>query len=78
MAEQFVREHHATYPVIVAAEQQGMDLPALYQVAGFPITYLIDARGTIRKKVSGSFVESHVDLGAEVEALLSSAPVAQP
>ena len=70
--EQFIREHHVTYPVIVAAEQKDVDLPQLYQVNGFPLTYLIDDHGLIRKKVSGSFVESHVDVGALLADLLSA------
>ena len=79
-ADQFIQEHHVTYPVIIAAGQREADLMQRYQVNGFPVTYLIDGRGVIRRKVYGSFVESRVDLGAEVEALLSPphVPVTQP
>ena len=74
--DQFIQEHHVTYPVIVAAEQQAINLPELYQVSGFPLTYVIDAKGIIRWKISGSFAESHKDLGAVVEGLLPDASAA--
>ncbi len=74
--DQFVQEHHVTYPVIFAKESaaNGTNLPALYQVQGFPLTYLIDTQGIIRKKISGSFVESKVDLGATIVELLPKMP----
>jgi len=64
----FVKERGVTYPVIVASEQalQGVGLPELYQVTGFPVTYLIDTQGVIRHKISGSFVEQGLDLAAKV------------
>lgn len=70
--ERFINDHQVTYPVILASEQteQGMNLPELYQVNGFPLTYLIDAQGTIRHKTSGSFVESHQDLSTLLAQLL--------
>ena len=74
--DQFVKEHQVTYPVISSSEQAaapgGVNLPELYEVSGFPVTYLIDAQGTIRHKVSGSFVESNVDMGKLVADLLAS------
>ena len=73
--DQFVKEHQVTYPVISASEQAaaagGANLPELYEVSGFPVTYLIDAHGTIRHKVSGSFVESKVDVAKLVTELLA-------
>lgn len=76
--DQFVREHQVTYPVIFAAEQAaapgGANLPELYEISGFPVTYLIDAQGAIRHKVSGSFVESNQDIGTLVLELLASTP----
>lgn len=72
--DQFLQQHHVAYPVIFAAEQaakpNGVDLPALYQIKAFPITYLIDQQHIIRRKVTGSFVESGVDLGALITDLL--------
>jgi peroxiredoxin len=71
--EQFVKEHKVTYPVIFAAEQAalrgGVDLTALYQITGFPVTYLIDAQGIIQKKFTGSFTESGVDIKSLVSEL---------
>ena len=82
VVERFIKEHQVTYPVILAAEQaaapDGIDLPALYQITGFPVTYLIDAKGIVRHKVSGSFVESGQDLGALISALLSPPPPSKP
>ena len=76
--EAFIQEHHATYPVILASEQSsapgGVDLPELYQIHAFPITFLIDAQGVIRHKVSGSFAESGQDLDALIVALLPTPP----
>jgi len=64
-AETFVKERHITYPVILAAAQpNGVELTDLYQITGFPVTYVIDAEGIIRHKVSGSVVKAGVDLGA--------------
>lgn len=76
-AQQFITEHQVTYPVIVAAEQaaipQTPDVTSLYQIVGFPVTFVIDAQGIIRRKLIGSFVESGVDLNKFVNALLASA-----
>lgn len=76
LVDRFINEHQVSYPVILAAEQasgsSGVDLPQLYQVTGFPVTYLIDAQGIIRYKARGSFAESGVDLAARVAALLST------
>ena len=72
--DQFIREHHATYPVIFAEEQAaaptGVDLPGLYQIQAFPVTYLIDRQQIIRRKLIGSFVEGGVDLDAGIAELL--------
>ncbi|MDP3723362.1 MAG: TlpA disulfide reductase family protein [Candidatus Omnitrophota bacterium] len=72
--EQFIQEHHATYPVIFAEEQaaapNGADLPGLYQIQAFPVTYLIDQQQIIRRKLIGSFVEGGVDLDASITKLL--------
>ena len=74
LAERFVQEHHATYPVVSAAEQAkapgGVDLTERYQIAAFPVTYLIDAQGVIRQKIMGSFAETGRDVGAMIERLL--------
>ena len=63
-----------TYPVIFAEEQatapNGVDLPGLYQIQVFPVTYLIDQQQIIRRKLIGSFVESGVDLDASITELL--------
>ena len=73
--DQFVKEHQVTYPVTSAAEQaavsDGVNLQKLYEVNGFPLTYLIDAQGTIRYKISGSFVEANQDVGKLVTELLA-------
>jgi peroxiredoxin len=71
--EAFVKERGVTYPVISAAEQvqaAGVDLPDLYQITGFPATFLIDGQGIIRRKISGSFMKGNIDLAAEIEKLL--------
>lgn len=72
----FVKEHQISYPVIASAEQaakpNGVDLPGLYQITGFPVTYLIDAQGIIRQKFSGSFSESGVNLAKVMSELLKS------
>lgn len=65
--EAFVSDHHVTYPVLLATEiaaAGGANLLELYQINGFPATYVIDAEGIIRRKVVGSFVETSQDLGA--------------
>ena len=75
LIDQFIKTHQVTYPVILAAEQaaapDGVNLPELYQVTGFPVTYLIDGQGIIRYKAVGSFAESDVDLATKVNDLLS-------
>lgn len=74
----FLAKQPVPYPVVFAAEQaqgpQGIDLPELYQITGFPVTYLIDGQGVIREKLVGSFVESRIDLGAKITALLPQSP----
>ena len=81
----FVKDRTVTYPVIVATEQTApptnVDLPALYQIQGFPVTYIIDQQGVIRHKLTGSFVKANTDVAKLVEALLPPAqpsPSAQP
>ena len=78
--DEFMKEQHITYPVIIAqdatAASNGVNLPEIYQVRGFPVTYLIDAQGIIRKKIVGSFVESRQDLEAAVQELLPKPPSA--
>ncbi len=79
----FVKERQVTYPVISAAEQKnatgGVDLLALYQISGFPITFLIDAQGIIRRKYTGSFVEMGLpdELAGQIDALLKGSGDAQ-
>ncbi len=72
--DRFVKDRHVTYPVIDAAEQAkapgGVDLAELYHVNGFPVTYLIDAQGIIKRKIHGSFVETGVDLASELQKQL--------
>ncbi len=79
--DEFLKERHVTYPVIAAAEEaarpHGLDLPQLYQVHGFPLTYLIDAHGIIRQKIFGSFVESGVDVGEKLAQMVSAIPQVQ-
>ncbi len=74
--EQFLTDHHVTYPVVMAAAQpatpQGISLPELYQIQSFPVTYLIDSHGIIRHKFSGSFAKANVDLAPLISALLPS------
>ena len=76
--DQFMTEHHVTYPVISAKEQlstaNGVDLPSLYQINGFPVTYLIDGQGMIQHKIGGSFVKGNVDLPALIDKLVPPAP----
>ena len=78
----FVQERSATYPIIFAAEQAsapgGANLPELYQIHAFPVTFIIDAHGIIRHKVTGSFVESGQDLGAIITGLLPAPPPPAP
>ena len=73
----FLAQHHVSYPVIVAqdAVQQsgGADVAALYQIHGFPVTFLIDGQGVIRRKIGGSFVKGGMDLAALVDELLAPA-----
>lgn len=70
----FVAAHHVTYPIIAAEEQgvkaRGVNLPQLYQITGFPVTFIIDAQGVIRHKTTGSFVEGRIDMASQVAALL--------
>ena len=79
--DRFIKEHQVTFPVIHAADQaatpHGVDVPELYQVTGFPITYVIDQQGVIRRKISGSFVETGVDLAALIQELLAQ-PTPRP
>jgi peroxiredoxin len=74
VVDQFVKDRRVTYPIILAAEQSrqpdGVNLAELYQITGFPVTYLIDAEGVIRHKIRGSFVESNVDVVSLIEQLL--------
>ena len=72
--DQFLKERNVTYPVIVAAESasapDGVNIPELYQIHSFPITFLIDAKGVIQRKINGSFVESGVDMSALIASLV--------
>ena len=76
----FVAAHHVTYPVIAAQEQaaapHGVDLTQLYQITGFPVTFIIDAQGVIHQKTTGSFVETRVDVASQVAALLAASQTA--
>lgn len=78
----FVAAHHVTYPVVAAQEQgakaRGVNLPQLYQITGFPVTFVIDAQGVIRQKTTGSFVETRVDLASHVAALLAAGQANPP
>ncbi len=80
--DQFVQERKVTYPVIfnteAAAVQGGTDLKTLYEVNGFPVTYVIDQQGVIRRKLNGSFVMASVDLSAYVTELLPKASPPAP
>lgn len=69
----FVKDRQVGYPVIMAADQKaaGSDLTRLYQITGFPITFLIDGQGIIRYKKRGSFAEGKVDLKAVIDRMLS-------
>ena len=72
---EFVKTRQVTYPVIVAAAAKtsgGPDLPELYQITAFPVTFLIDGQGMIRHKQRGSFVESNTDLDAQIRQLLAA------
>ena len=72
----FIRQRQVTYPVISAAEQaraaKPVDLTGLYQISGFPMTYVIDAQGIIRHKFSGSFAESGKDVRALIAEMIAS------
>lgn len=72
--DQFMKERAVSYPVISAADvaeaQGGFDLTDLYQVTGFPITYVIDPQGIIRHKVRGSFAKQGLNLGELATALI--------
>ncbi len=70
-----VAERAITYPVVMVFDpanytSESNAIHALYQVNGFPATFLIDSQGIIRYKRSGSFVEGHEDLKAEIQKLL--------
>ena len=69
--DRFIQEHHTTYPVIdsggEAVASGKIDLAEIYQVSGFPVTFLIDGKGRIYKKITGSFTESGLDLEALVD-----------
>lgn len=69
---QFMEEHKVTYPVILAQDAKQADLAKLYEIAAFPVTFVIDAGGIIRHKVSGSFVKSNLDLQSLLTRLLPS------
>ena len=72
--DKFVGEGQITYPVIFAAGQagkpNGVDIPGLYQITGFPVTYLISTDGIIRYKFSGSFAETGKDIGKLITEML--------
>lgn len=74
--DRFIQTHHVTYPIIHASEQAAIpgqvNLAELYQITGFPVTYLIDAQGMIRQKFSGSFTEAGKDLEQLITILLST------
>ncbi len=70
----FIKEHQATYPIVMDAEaskSSGVKLHELYQVRGFPVTFLIDGQGIIRHKLSGSFVETGEELGDTIQQMLT-------
>lgn len=71
----FITAHQVTYPVVMDAEAShaagGKPLHELYQVRGFPVTFLIDRQGIIRHKLSGSFVETGEALGDIIQQMLS-------
>lgn len=70
--ESVIKERNLTFPVIMESEAAaaGHDIQDLYQITGFPATFLIDGKGIIRHKWRGSFAEGHVDLSGEIQKLL--------
>ncbi len=74
--ESVVKERNMLYPVVMAFDPanhsaESEDIQDLYQITGFPATFLIDGQGVIRFKRRGSFAEGHEDLKAEIEKLLA-------
>ena len=64
-----------TYPVVMDLDPASQvskngSIHELYQINGFPATFLIDGEGIIRYKRSGSFVEGRDDLKGEIQKLL--------
>ena len=74
--DRFLKEHQVTYPVISATEQAAasaqMDLPVLYQIDSFPVTFVIDGEGVIRRKFTGSFTEAGENLVELVNRMLAN------
>ncbi len=72
--EQFIAEQQLAYPVIFAKEHadapNGVDLVARYEISGFPVTFIVDRQGVIRRKILGSFAEMKLDLAALLTSLL--------
>ena len=74
--ESVVKERNITYPVVMVSDPANhsagsVDIQDLYQITGFPATFLIDGQGIIRYKRRGSFAEGHEDLQAEIQKLLT-------
>lgn len=74
--EALIKDKNLTFPVVMTDDpvnQAAASKPIqeLYQITGFPVTFLIDGQGIIRYKRRGSFSEGGEDLEGEIQKLLT-------
>lgn len=72
---EFVQRRQIPYPVIAAYDRPPTDaaaIPERYEAEGIPAYYLIDRKGVIAHRLSGSVTEGKRDLEGLVRPLLAS------
>lgn len=73
--QEFVRGRKVPYPVIAAYSQEASEaaeIPARYEAEGIPAYYIIDRKGVIAHRLSGSVTEARKDLEGLLKPLLAA------
>lgn len=63
----FVREFNLTFPILLDPENR---IESVYQIPGYPTTYVIDRDGVIRRKFLGERNWDQPEFAAEIRRLL--------
>lgn len=69
LAEAFVAEYGLTFEILLDPEYR---IESIFQLAGLPMTFVIDRRGTIRRKVLGAREWDGPGAVSEIRALLEN------